>query len=163
MIKFSVRGVEKLKAFFAKLPAAARKIAAPAVAEYIIGNESHGLKHYHAYKHIARADVYSPIFKSDKQRAYVMASIRSGAIKVGENRHGNLRDGWKQNPQGGGYGARIYNAVPYAQYVQGDGSQSRIHKAMGWRTMMAVVNTNIKGAMKKAEQAVQDWIQKNSK
>jgi hypothetical protein len=42
----------------------------------------------------------------------------------------------------------------------GDGSQANQPRLVGWRTMMAVVNTNIKGAIKAAERVIQDWINK---
>lgn len=163
MIKFSVRGVEKLQAFFKKLPADARKIAAPAVATYLIGNDARGLKHYVGYKYVSRKSAYGQTFSSDKQRRYVMAKIREGEITPGSPRRTNaLKRGWAYKLQGGGYGASIYNPVPYAGYVMGDGSQANQPRLVGWRTMMAVVNTNIKGAIKAAEREIQEWINGNS-
>lgn len=163
MIKLSVRGIDQLKNFFAKLPAAARKIAAPAVAKYLIGNDAHGLRHYVGQRYVSRAAAYGRTFSSDKQRAYVMAKIKSGEIVPGGyNRSGDLKNGWDYKLQGGGYGARIYNPVPYAGYVMGDGSQANQPRLVGWRTMMAVVNTNIKGAIKEAERKIQAWINANS-
>ena len=163
MIKFSVRGVEKLQAFFKKLPAEARKIAVPAVATYLIGNDAHGLRHYVGYKYVSRASAYGKTFSSDKQRRYVMARIREGSIAPGApHRSGTLKRGWTYSLQGGGFGAKVYNPVPYAGYVMGDGSQANQPRLVGWRTMMAVVNTNIKGAIKAAERKIQEWINGNS-
>ena len=163
MIKFSVRGVEKLQAFFKKLPAEARKIAAPAVATYLIGDDAHGLKHYVGYRYVSRKSAYGQTFSSDKQRRYVMAKIREGEITPGSPRRTNaLKRGWAYKLQGGGYGASIYNPVPYAGYVMGDATQARQPAKVGWRTMMAVVNTNINGAIKAAERKIQEWINGNS-
>jgi hypothetical protein len=58
MIKFSVRGVEKLQAFFKQLPAEARKIAVPAVATYLIGDDAHGLRHYVGYKYVSSISLW---------------------------------------------------------------------------------------------------------
>ena len=85
MIKMSVRGVEKLQAFFKKLPPAARKIAAPEIAIHLIGDDNRGLKHYVGYKYVSRKSAYGQTFSSDKQRRYVMAKIRSGEITPGRS------------------------------------------------------------------------------
>jgi hypothetical protein len=164
MIKTSVRGVEQLKAFFAKLPPAARKIAAFEIAIHLIGDDTRGLRHYVGYRYVSRKSAYGQTFSSDKQRRYVMAKIRSGEIAPGSpHRTNTLKRGWEFKRTGGGYGAQIYNAVPYAGYVMGDNLQARQPAKVGWRTMGAVISTNIKSAIKRAERVIQDWINKNSK
>lgn len=164
MIKASVRGVEQLKAFFAKIPSNTRKIAVEEVTKYLIGDNNHGLKHYVKYKYVSRKSAYGRTFESDKQRRYVMAKIRSGEITPGrDNRSGALQRGWQYKRQGGGYGATIYNAVPYAKWVMGDGTQARQPNKVGWRMMAEVISTNIKGAMQAANQAVGRWLKANNK
>ena len=163
MIKMSVRGVEKLQAFFKKLPPAARKIAAPEIAIHLIGDDNRGLKHYVGYKYVSRKSAYGQTFSSDKQRRYVMAKIRSGEITPGRsNRSDKLKSGWEYKLQGGGYGASIFNSVPYAKWVMGDSSQARQPAKVGWRTISAIISTNIKSAINRAERKIQDWINKNS-
>ena len=162
MIKTSVRGVEQLKAFFNKLPAAARKIAVVEIAIHLIGDDQRGLKHYVGYRYVSRKSAYGQTFSSDKQRRYVMAKIREGEITPGSPRRTNaLKRGWAYKLQGGGYGASIYNPVPYAGYVMGDATQARQPAKVGWRTMAAVISTNIKSAIKRAERVIQEYIKNN--
>lgn len=159
MIKVSVRGIDQLKKFFAELTPAARKAAVKGATEYLIGNDSRGLRHYVNYKYVTRKSAYGQTFSSDKQRRYVMAKIREGEITPGKpNRKGTLKAGWNWKPQGGGYGARIYNPVPYAHFVMGDSGQARQPAKVGWRKVMAVVSTNLNGMMKAANEAVNRWL-----
>jgi hypothetical protein len=156
MIKVSVRGVEQLQAFFKKIPVYTRKAAVLASAEYLMGDTNHGLKHYVSYKYVSRKAAYGKTFKSDKQRAYVMAKIRSGEIAPGSShRSGALAAGWNYKLQGGGYGASVYNSVPYAGYVMGDGTQANQPRMVGWRMVADIVKTNIAGMMRAANQAVE--------
>ena len=162
MIKVSVRGIEKLQAFFKKIPVETRKIAVDEVTEYLLGDDRHGLRHYVGYKYVSRKSAYGQSFVSDKQRKYVMAKIRSGEITPGrENRSGALKRGWTYKKQGGGFGATIYNKTDHAQWVMGDDSQARQPRKVGWRRMQEVIDTNIKGAMQAAERKISAWLKRN--
>jgi hypothetical protein len=156
--------VEQLKAFFARIPVQTRKIAVEAVAEYLIGDDTHGLKHYVGYKYVSRKRAYGQTFSSDKQRRYVMAMIREGKITPGRaNRSGGLKAGWQYKKQGAGYGATIYNTKDYAKWVQGDETQARQPGMVGWRKMSVIISTNIKGAMKRANERIAAWLRSNNK
>lgn len=162
MIKVSVRGIEKLQAFFKKVPVETRKIAVEEVAEYMLGNDSRGLRHYVGYKYVSRKAAYGQTFVSDRQRKYVMAKIREGEITPGrENRSGALKRGWTYKKQGGGYGATIFNKENHAQWVMGDDTQARQPRKVGWRRMKEVIDTNIKGAMQTAERKISAWLKRN--
>jgi hypothetical protein len=162
MINLRVRGVEQLKDFFAALSVEMRKIAVREVAEYLIGDDNHGLKHLVKYKYVSRKKAYGQTFVSDKQRRFVMAAIKDGRIKPGQNnRTGATSEGWDYKTTGGGYGAQIYNGTQGAKYVQGDDTQARQPALVGHRKVTDVISTNIKGAILRAEQALQRWI--NSK
>src|ERR1035437_4720191 len=114
----SVRGIDQLKAFLTSLPANLRKLVVPTVAEYLIGDNSHGLRHLVNYKYVSRTSAYGQPFVSDKQRRYVMAMIGEGKITPGRsNRTGAMSAGWTYGLQGGGYGAKITNSVPGVGYV----------------------------------------------
>ena len=161
MISVSIRGINELKAFFKQVPVYARKAAVRAATKYLIGDTNHGLKHYVAYRYVSRKSAYGQTFQSDKQRAYVMAKIRSGEIRPGQpNRTGSLADGWQSATQGGGYGAKVYNAVPYAKYVMGDGTQARQPNKVGWRMVAEIIKTNIAGMMQAANRAVENELKK---
>lgn len=152
-----------LNKFLSTLPRAARGIAAEASAEYIIGNERRGLKHYPNYKYITRKRAYGKTFSSDKQRKYVMARIRQGKITPGKaNRTYAIRNAWRT--KGKGAKVTIVNDANGVKYVFGD-SQGRAQanqiRLVGWRTMVQVAKDNVKGAIRAADRAVQNYI--NSK
>jgi hypothetical protein len=163
MIKISVRGIEELHKYFASLQAELRKMVIPTVTEYLLGDENHGLRHYVPYKYVSRKLAYGQTFVSAKQRRYVMAAIRDGRITPGRsNRTGATAAGWSYKVQGGGYGASITNSTPGARYTMGDDTQARQPAKVGWRKAMAVISTNIDGAIRKANQVIEAWIKRNS-
>jgi hypothetical protein len=135
-----------------------------AAAEYLLGNDQRGLRHYTPYKFVSRASAYgkpsdAPAgYFSWKQFRYVMAMLHGGG---GGGRTGKLKDGWATKGQGGGFGMSVYNSVDYATYVMGDAGQARQPAKVGWRKLMAVVNSNLNGMMRAASQAVGRWIKEH--
>ena len=164
MLKVQIKGIPEIKAFLQKVALGFKNTATYAVAEYLIGDESHGLKHAPYYKHINRyagfpeASYISSTGKtvygwhSEKQHKYVMAAIARGDIVPGQdNRTGNLQDNW----QIGGEAPRyvLENKTSYAGYVQGN-QQTRMHSLIGWRRFGQVIKDNWNGAMRHANQAI---------
>jgi hypothetical protein len=95
-VRFVVRNVEELQAWLKTVPLGTLRAGLRAFTEYVIGNETHGLKHPDPYKYVSRESAYGYTFKSDKQRRYVMAKIRSGEITPGqENRTGRSEEAWQ--------------------------------------------------------------------
>ena len=146
-VSVSVRGIEELRALFKRVPVEIRRIAVEVASSYLLGDRedgsrtvhpAHGLKHY------------PPPF-------------------VGHKRTYKLEDHWRYKKTGGGYGSVLYNNVvskygkEYAKWVQGDGTQARHVRARGWRTVSEVISTNIKGAIRAINRAVEKWIKANNK
>ncbi len=71
-------------------------------------------------------------FKSERQRRFVMASIRSGAITVPYHRSGALGRSWVKQPLNGGMA--IISRLAYAPYVVGDGEQAAYFRGV-WDTL----------------------------
>lgn len=46
MISFGMRGIKELESAMRQMPYGVKKVALPAFSEYMIGDDSHGLKHY---------------------------------------------------------------------------------------------------------------------
>ena len=168
MITITSRGIPELSAWLKSLGNNVRQIATEAVAEYIVGDDSHGLKHEPGYTYVNRYAGFPnlsyttstgkvvPGYASAKQHAYVMMQIQRGVIKPGQdNRTHQLRDSWKYQAQGGTY--KIQNPVSYAQYVQG-GRQTRMHALIGWRQAFQVARDNLQGAYRHAEAKIKEWI-----
>jgi hypothetical protein len=153
-------GIPELRAWLKALPNNIKEIAARAVAEYLVGDESHGLKHYPNYAHVPWSQVGG--FVSDKQRRYVMARIREGSIEPGvSSSNGYFRDAWQYKAQGSRY--VITNDVGYAKYLVGPGSQSRRAIAQGWRTTVQNISDNMLGAMRHARAEIGRWIREHKR
>ena len=151
MLKITSKGIPELQRRLKSLASDIKDVATRAVAEYLVGDRTHGLKHYPEYRHVP----YSRIggFVSARQRRYVMARIREGTIDPGApHRTGNYQRGWQAINEG--VKTQIVNSVPYAQYVGGDETQARLNKKVGWRTVSAIISTNVAGAIRHAEAAI---------
>jgi hypothetical protein len=163
-VSVKVRGVEELRQFFKELPRGTMRDAIKAATEYLIGNESHGLKHLVNYKYVSRKSAYGVTFFSDRQRRWFFAALADGRINPGvDNRTGKTSAGWTYSTTNNGYQTKIYNETQGAKYVQSDAWQARQPAKVGHRKVSDVISTNIKGAMQAAERAVQKWIDEHSK
>jgi hypothetical protein len=164
-IKFTVRGIEELKAYFKQLPYGTLREALRAVTEYLIGNESHGLKHPDPYKYVSRAAAYGVVkdgvpagYFSMKQFRYVMARIADGSITPGQSkRTGDSTDAW-QYVQVSDYQYTITNPEPGAYWTRDDYGQARQPGMVGWRKVAQVIADNLEGAMRAANAAVSKWL-----
>lgn len=156
-ISVKVRNLEQVKKWISDLPRRLRGVATEAMAEWFIGDGRRGLKHYPPYKHITRKSAYGKTFVSDKQRRYVMAKIRSGEIDPGfPHRTGNYQRGWRVKNEL--TKSVITNQVPYARFVGGDEEQARLNAKVGWRTISEIISTNIAGAIRHAQAAINKVI-----
>lgn len=128
MISFKVRNLDRVKAKLDVLPLKVRRIATEEAARYLIGDYSHGLQYYPP-----------PPPASKYKRTY------------------DLRFGWRVSAWGDGVRIKIQNAVKYAPYVQGNDTQAWMHVGR-WRTVSVIVRDNIKGAMRRIDEAVARYI-----
>jgi hypothetical protein len=108
---------------------------------------------YPHYKYVTRRAAYGEPFVSEKQRRFVMAGIRDGSISPGHsNRTMTLKKGWKTT--GERTRTRIINQVPYAQFVQGNLTQSAHEYKAGWKKVNVLIQQNIRAAMDYARRKV---------
>lgn len=166
MIKITAIGFDELKEWLTTIQRGFKGKATEAFAEYLVGDYTHGLKKYPAYRYVNRAagfpeaggGVYGAGWHSDKQRKYVMAMIREGKINPGfVHRTGALQEGWEYKVSGSGR-YTIKNEVPYAGYIMGDTSQTRMHNLIGWKKVKDVITANWHGAKRYAEAQIRKWI-----
>lgn len=75
-------------------------------------------------------------FVSAKQRRWFFWALRSGAIQVPYRRTGTLGRRWRHliTPAGGGIRGTLTNRTPYAEFVQDEKKQARVH-AGRWPTI----------------------------
>lgn len=155
-----IRGVEEWKAYLKTVPYGTVKVGLAALAEWLIGTPERGLKHYQKYLYVSIKKAYGG-FKSDKQRRYVMAMIREGKIDPGvPHRTGRTQRGYVANVTNNGYGITIENKEPGAYYTRDDQGQARLNALAGWKKTAEVISTNIAGAIRHAQAAVNAWLAK---
>jgi hypothetical protein len=155
MLKITSHGIPELMAWLNTLVRGIKITAVRAFDEYLIGDETHGLKHNPARVEHGPNNPYR--WQSDKQRkAYFATGGFGGGIPY--TRTGGLAAGWKYTEQDSNYTtSKIYNEVPSARYVQGRDIQ-RGHIADGWRTMWDVISTNLAGAKRHAQAKVKEYL-----
>ena len=156
-IKFNPREIKDVQDMLEGVKKGAKSVIVPAVNEYLIGDESHGLKHEPAYNYVDRTTAYGFPFFTDKQRKYFFWALGEGIINPGSGyRSHEFQNGWKV--RGDLYRQTIYNDVPYGKYLMGNDTQARQPAAVGWRTISDVIASNIKGAIRHANAVFGKWL-----
>jgi hypothetical protein len=166
-IKANVRDIEALQAYLKTVPRGTLRVALKAFTVYIIGDERHGLKHEEPYKYVSRKRAYGNVssdgapagYFSWKQFRYVMAKIHKGEITPGTaNRSHASSRGYGYKETNRGYGMNITNEERGAYYTRDDKGQARQPALVGWRKVSKVVADNLKGGMKAARAAVNQFL-----
>lgn len=160
MITMKLRGMEEIDAFLKALPHGSMKAAIAAMAEYMLGNDAHGLRHYPPYKYVSRKSAYGVSFFTDRQRRWFFANLKDG-LQIPYNRTNTLKQGWQASVDP--YRKTLFNTVSYAKYVMGNETQARQPGKVGWRKMAKVIEDNIVGGMRAATLAVDRWIKAKGK
>lgn len=153
MFGFSLktRGLDQLSDTFKQFPKHVRGVVAEAASDYIIGTPQRGLKKYPPYRHVPRASAFRPPYASERQRKFVMAGIKSGALTPGyPKRTGQFQRSWVR--VGSGVNSRISGELPHENWP------NPLAKKIGWRDPGDIIDSNIAGAAREAERAVQRSI-----
>jgi hypothetical protein len=157
IISFKVRGLEEVERFLKELPRGTMKVAIAAMSEYILGDDTHGLRHYPPRRSHGAGNPYR--WQSEKQRRAFFATKGFGK-GIPSRRSYELSRGWQQSVDP--YRKTLFNRVPYAKYVMGN-QQQKGHTTDGWRKIGKVITDNVKGGMLRARQAVAKWIANKGK
>jgi hypothetical protein len=158
-VSFKVRGVEAVQSFLASVPRGATRAALEAFTEYLLGNESRGLRHNEPYKYVSRKSAYGVSFFTPKQRRWFFWALRTGQIDPGSGvRTGKTAAAWKAVPSANGYQMKITNDTPGGYYTRDDKGQARQPAKVGWRKVSAVLAANYLGAIRAAVQAVNKYL-----
>jgi hypothetical protein len=146
--KKTIKNLDKLKTFLQSIPKKHVKDVIAAFAEYLLGNDRHGLRHYEPYKYVKRKSAYGVTFFTDKQRRWFWAN--GGPDMIGNNRTGATAKAWEYKAVKGGMGFELSNATAGGIYTRSDKLQARQPAKVGWRKVSAVIDNNIKGALRHA-------------
>lgn len=158
-IRFRVRNEEKVQTFLKEVPRGTVKIGVEAIAEYIVGDSRHGLKHDDPYVQTTREAVYGRPFESDAQRKKVMAMINSGEIKIGQRNPDPTTSGqeWNYVLKNNGYNATLTNESEGAYWARGWGGWKN------WRSVEKVISDNIAGALRHAGAKIAEYLRSKAK
>jgi len=160
MLNIKIKNIEKVTAFLRTVELGTKTAAGRAMAEYLIGDVNHGLKHYPSYRHVPYSEIGG--FVSDRQRRYVMARISEGSITPGISAsNGYFRDAWRIAGEGPRYIMR--NDVEYGGFLVGDNTQALRPQRQGWRKITQNISDNIQGAIRHATAKVNEWLRANAK
>lgn len=155
-VKFKIRNVEAVQSFLRSVPRGALRVALEAFTEYIVGNESHGLKHNDPYKYVTRKSAYGVSFFTDKQRRWFWAN--GGPDMIGKPRTGKTSEAWRAVPSAGGYQFKITNDTAGAYHIRDDAGQARQPAKVGWRKVSKVLADNYLGGIRAAVAAVRKHL-----
>ena len=154
--KFVIRNVEAVQNYIRSLPRGVVKIGLAAIAEYILGDSGHGLRHDDPYKYVSRQSAYGKTFSSDKQRRWFWAN--GGPDMIGKPRTGDTARAWYKKETNSGYGYTLQNDTAAAYYTRSDYGQAAQPAMVGWRKTSKVVEDNIKGAIRHAIAEVRKFL-----
>jgi len=102
------------------------------------------MKVYPARVSLTRKAVYGSTFKSDRQRRYFFYALGKGLIQVPYRRgqssgSRNLKQTWTVVMRNNDLTGEAGTNTDYAPWVQGEGTQSKYHAAVGWKTEARVL------------------------
>jgi len=160
-ITIDIRKIPGVQAFLTALPRGSMRAAIKAFGDYILGDDSHGLRHMVAYKYISRATAYGKSFVSDKQRRWFYAALAAGEIHPGSGERHDTTRGWTGVASSDGYSYRATAKGAAAYFTMSDQGQSRQAALVGHRKASDVVRTNISGGLRAAVKAVNRWLADN--
>src|SRR3990167_11099991 len=127
MFKAVIYNHENVKAFLKTVPRGAKRAALAPIAFYVMGNESHGLKHDEIYRKVTRKSVYGKSFFTLRQLRFFFFALRKGLIKVPYRRTGRQSKSWDVDLSNLDRPI-IYSLDPTVKWTRG---QTRLHQRMG--------------------------------
>lgn len=100
---------------------------------------------------------------SDRQRRFFFWALRTGRIEVPYRRgqspgSEDLGQSWAVKTEKQGMSAVIGNDASYGPFVQDKSRQSRMHKAIGWKTAQDVADEEEDTVLKLIQQAVDNAL-----
>jgi hypothetical protein len=160
-ISFKIRGVKELQKFLSDIPRGTVKVALKAFTEYVIGNESHGLKHSDSYKYVSGKQ--AGYVWSKKQIRFFFAtgiweSDGQGGVKLNKyDRTGKVHAAWDYVAVTD-WNYTIINPEEGAYWTRDNKGQARMPQKANWRKQTKVILDNMKGGIRSAIAAVNNYL-----
>jgi hypothetical protein len=155
-IRFKIKGLKEVSDFINRLPRGVKIVFMRAFTTYILGDDTHGLRHAPPYKYVSRKSAYGFSFFTEKQRRWFWAN--GGPDMIGDNRKGAIAEGWQMKETDSSWThVSITNTVEGAGWVMGT-AQARQPAKVGWRQFLKVIADNMAGGMRSGLAAVRAFI-----
>ena len=154
LIGVDIEGLEELVPKLDKMPQEVRDAAAEEAAKYIFNV----VQAYPPQRRVTRKSVYGTSFKSEKQRRWFFAALRSGAINVPYRRTQAFRRAWRI--LGGGIKTLILNPSPYGPYLMEKGRQNLLLAKIGWETLDQIMHDRQDAIRRKLEAGMKKGMRK---
>jgi hypothetical protein len=153
-IGIDTRGIPALEKLLRELPQEVKDYTINEISDYLLNVlRENAPQHY-----VSRKSAYGVTFFTAKQRRWFFANLRSGALNVPYRRTQGLSKGWHK--AGEGEASFLYNESPGAEYVIGDGTQSRHEAMVGWKPVSATIREREAQINRRADAAAQKAIKK---
>lgn len=180
-IRFTARNIDKVKKKIASIPRPFKIAFMRAFTEYIIGDESRGLKHEPPEKFVKRRTAYpeaptqpskfsknsdvvsmSPKGYFSWAQFHKVGMLTNWFTKKYERTH-ELASGWTMNQADSNWTrVNVENKADGVGWVMGD-NQARQPAKVGWRWYWDVVSSNLKGGISRGMSAVNAMMKQKGK
>ncbi len=166
-VSFRVRSTKKIQNFLRSLPYGTRKVGLAAIAEYLLGDARHGLRHDEPQKYVSRKQAGYKTSAAQMRFFFatgILERTPDGGIKLNRyKRTGETANAWVSRETNRGYGVVLENDKKGAYYTRDNIGQTRQHELAGRRKVQKVISDNIAGAIRHAKAEVNKWIKANAK
>lgn len=160
-VSFKIRGIERLQEYLRSVPRGTVKVALKAFVEYVIGNESRGLKHSDPYKYVSGKQ--AGYTWSKKQIHFFFATGiwesdgQGGVILNKYQRTGKTHAAWDYVAVTD-WNYTIINPEEGAYWTRDDKGQARMPQKANWRKQTRVIMDNMAGGMRSATAKVNEYL-----
>jgi len=164
-VNFKIRGLEELEAFLKKLPRGGVRVALEAIARYVVGNTSRGLRHDEPQKYVSRKKAGYTTSAAQIRFFFATGILENVGGKVKLNRYkrsGDTAASWAYKAVND-WNYRVVNPKAGAYWTRDEKGQTRQHAMAGRRKTSKVISDNMKGAIRSAGVALKKWIRENTK
>ena len=150
--------LEKLSNFIAGVPAGVKRITWKTLGLYFLGNGSHGLGHYPPNRYVSRQQAGYTTSQAQMRFFFATGILENVGGQVVLNRYertGYGGESWvmKSNDNS----LSLSNDRVGWTYVEGP-NQANQPRLVGWRKAIDIVISNMNGAIRSAQQAVNKWL-----
>jgi hypothetical protein len=124
------------------------------VGKFLLGK----VREYPPYRYVSRRNAYGKVFFTLRQQRWFFAALHEGLLDLPYTRTNALREAWRIEPITGNLEVNLVNEAYAAPVVMGMGTQSRMSKKIGWKTVSEIRKTYDGQMGRVALRVLQAWV-----